>query len=185
MKGIETNLKDCWVIEPDVFEDERGFFFEGFNADKFKAITGVNFVPKQLNQSGSIKGVLRGLHFQNSPKAQAKLVSCPQGELLDVAVDLRKDSPTYKQSFTVRLSEENKKQLFIPKGFAHGFVVLSEYGKLMYQVDELYSPKHDTGIAYNDPDLNISWVLKPEEIILSNKDQSLKSLAETEINLSS
>ena len=183
MKGTETNLKDCWIIEPDVFEDDRGFFFEGFNAEKFKSITGIDFTPRQLNQSGSIKGVLRGLHFQNAPKAQAKLVSCTQGELLDVAVDLRKDSPSYKQSCTVRLSEENKKQLFIPKGFAHGFIVLSEYAKLMYQVDELYSPEHDTGIAYNDPELNISWVLQEDEIILSNKDKNLKRLTETEINL--
>ena len=182
MKGTETSLKDCWIIEPDVFEDERGFFFEGFNAEKFKAITGVDFIPRQLNQSGSIKGVLRGLHFQNAPKAQAKLVSCPQGELLDVAVDIRRKSPTYGQSISVRLSEENKKQLFIPKGFAHGFVVLSDYAKLMYQVDELYSPEHDTGIAYDDPSLNISWVLPKEEIILSNKDQQLKNLSETPIN---
>ncbi len=182
MKGTETSLKDCWIIEPAVFEDERGFFFEGFNAEKFKRMTGVEFIPKQLNQSGSIKGVLRGLHFQNAPKAQAKLVSCPQGELLDVAVDIRRKSPTYGQSISVRLSEENKKQLFIPKGFAHGFVVLSDYAKLMYQVDELYSPEHDTGIAYDDPSLNISWVLPKEEIILSNKDQQLKNLSETPIN---
>ena len=182
MKGTETSLKDCWIIEPDVFEDERGFFFEGFNAEKFKAITGVDFIPRQLNQSGSIKGVLRGLHFQNAPKAQAKLVSCPQGELLDVAVDIRRKSPTYGQSISVRLSEDNKKQLFIPKGFAHGFVVLSDYAKLMYQVDELYSPEHDTGIAYDDPSLNISWVLPKEEIILSNNDQQLKNLSETPIN---
>lgn len=182
MKGIETNLKDCWVIEPSVFEDERGFFFEGFNYDKFKALTGTDFTPRQLNQSGSIKGVLRGLHFQNAPKAQAKLVSCPSGELLDVAVDLRKDSPTYMKSFSVRLSEENKKQLFIPKGFAHGFIVLSEYAKLMYQVDEVYSPEHDSGVAYNDPSLNISWVLSEDEIILSKKDQELKNVSETAFN---
>lgn len=182
MKGTETNLKGCWVIEPDVFEDERGFFFEGFNAGKFKSLTGVDFIPRQLNQSGSIKGVLRGLHFQNAPKAQAKLVSCSHGELLDVAVDLRKNSPTFKQTFSVRLSEDNKKQLFIPKGFAHGFIVLSEYAKLMYQVDEVYSPEHDSGIAYNDPELNISWVLSKGEIILSNKDQNLKNISETKID---
>ena len=182
MKGTQTNLKDCWIIEPDIFEDDRGFFFEGFNAEKFKTLTGTKFVPRQLNQSGSIKGVLRGLHFQNSPKPQAKLVSCTQGELLDVAVDLRRDSPTFKKCCTVRLSEENKKQLFIPRGFAHGFIVLSEYAKLMYQVDEVYSPQHDSGIAYDDPELNISWVLPESEIILSNKDQNLKPLAETEFN---
>ena len=182
MKGTETKLQDCWVIEPDVYEDERGFFFEGFNADKFKSITGVDFSPKQLNQSGSIRGVLRWLHFQNEPKAQAKLVSCAEGELLDVAVDLRKDSPTYRDSFAVKLSEDNKKQLFLPRGFAHGFVVLSEYAKLMYLVDQVYSPEHDAGIAYNDPDLNISWVLPTDEIILSTKDQHLKNLSETPIN---
>lgn len=182
MKATETNLKDCWILEPDVFEDERGFFFEGFNADKFRKATGTDFIPVQLNQSRSVKGVLRGLHFQNLPKAQAKLVSCSEGELLDVAVDLRKDSPTYKESCAVRLSEENKKQLFIPKGFAHGFVVLSDNAKLMYLVDELYSPEHDSGIAYNDPELNISWVLPESEITLSNKDQNLKNLSETETN---
>ncbi|MEM6642735.1 MAG: dTDP-4-dehydrorhamnose 3,5-epimerase [Bacteroidota bacterium] len=182
MKGTETNLKDCWILEPDVFEDERGFFYEGFNSQKFKTITGKDFIPKQLNQSGSVRGVLRGLHFQHPPKAQAKLVSCTQGELMDVAVDLRKNSPTYKKSCVVRLSDENKKQLFIPEGFAHGFIVLSEYARLMYQVNEVYSAEHDAGIAYNDPELNISWVLSEEEITLSGKDQNLKPLVETEIN---
>lgn len=181
MKGIGTNLKDCWVLEPDVFEDERGFFFEGFNANKFRKITSIDFSPKQLNQSGSGRGVLRGLHFQNAPKAQAKLICCIQGELLDVAVDLREDSPTFKQHFAIRLSEENKKMLFIPKGYAHGFIVLSEYARLMYQVDEVYSSDHDTGIAYNDPELNISWLLPESEIILSSKDQALNTLEDTYI----
>lgn len=179
MNGTETNLKDCWELEPDVYEDERGFFYEGFNSEGFKGITEIDFLPKQLNQSGSVKGVLRGLHFQNSPKAQAKLVSCIQGELLDVAVDLREDSPTYKKHIAIRLSEKNRKSLFIPKGFAHGFIVLSEYARLMYQVDEVYSSEHDTGIAYNDPELDIDWLLPESEIILSNKDQSLSTLKET------
>ncbi len=182
MKGTETKLKGCWILEPDVFEDERGFFYEGFNAEKFRTIVGIDFIPKQLNQSRSAKGVLRGLHFQLEPKAQAKLVSCTEGELIDVAVDLRADSPTFKDHVVVRLSDENKKQLFIPKGFAHGFLVLTEYARLMYQVDELYSPEHDSGIAYNDPELNISWVLPETEIILSNKDQSLKTITETALN---
>ncbi|MEM6736406.1 MAG: dTDP-4-dehydrorhamnose 3,5-epimerase [Bacteroidota bacterium] len=182
MKGQETALKDCWVLEPDVFEDKRGFFYEGFNAEKFEAITGLNFTPKQLNQSGSVRGVLRGLHFQLQPKAQAKLINCIQGELLDVAVDLRKNSPTFKQHIVVRLSDENKKLLYVPKGFAHGFQVLSDYAKLIYQVDEVYSSAHDSGIAYDDPHLNISWIGTESEIILSNRDRQLKNLSETEIN---
>ena len=182
MKAEQTNLKDCWILEPDVFEDERGYFYEGFNADRFKKYTGFDFCVKQINQSRSSKGVLRGLHFQLAPKAQAKLVSCIEGEVLDVAVDLRKDSPTFGESSIVRLSSHNKKHFYIPKGMAHGFLVLSENAKLMYQVDELYSPEHDTGIIYNDPDLNIAWGYPEQEIILSKKDQKLPTLKETEIN---
>ncbi len=182
MKGTETKLKDCWILEPDVYEDERGFFYEGFNSEKFKKIVGVDFVPKQLNQSRSVRGVLRGLHFQLNPKAQAKLVSCTEGELIDVAVDLRANSPTFKEHVVLRLSDENKKQLFVPKGFAHGFMVLSEYARITYQVDEIYSPDHDTGIIYSDPEINVSWILPESDIILSIKDQSLKKLAETAIN---
>jgi len=182
MRGEETKLKGCWILEPDVFEDERGYFYEGFNGGKFHRLTGVDFNVKQLNQSGSIKGVLRGLHFQRTPKFQAKLINCLEGEILDVAVDLRVNSSTFKQYVLVRLSEENKKLFFVPKGFAHGFLVLSDYAKLMYQVDEMYSPEHDTGIAYDDPDLNISWGLPKEEIILSEKDKQLKKLSEIDIN---
>ena len=183
MKGKETNLKDCWVIEPDVFEDERGYFYEGFNSSKLFALTGIDFSVKQLNQSGSVKGVLRGLHFQYPPKSQAKLINCIEGEVLDVVVDLRKQSETYLKYFIIRLSSENKKLLFVPKGFAHGFLVLSEYAKLMYQVDEGYSPEHDSGIAYNDPDLNISWGIREEDILLSKKDMELKTLSEEKIQL--
>ncbi|GAB4250009.1 MAG: dTDP-4-dehydrorhamnose 3,5-epimerase [Ekhidna sp.] len=179
MKGFETQLKDCWVLEPDVFEDERGYFFEGFNAAKFNALTGLTFEPKQLNQSKSEKGVLRGLHFQHPPKAQAKLVTCLEGEILDVAVDLRKDSNTFGEHFMVRLSEENKKHFFIPKGFAHGFLVLTENARLMYQVDEIYSPEHDDGIYHADSDLNISWGFDPDKIILSEKDKNLKRIKDT------
>lgn len=182
MKGLETNLKGCWVLEPDVYEDERGYFFEGFNSEKFKKITGVDFKVKQLNQSRSVKGVLRGLHFQLEPKAQAKLVTCPEGEILDVAVDLRKSSETFGKHFLIRLSAENKKHLFIPRGFAHGFLVLTEHAKIMYQVDELYSADHDTGIIYNDPDLNISWGVLEDDLILSAKDLQLKTLSESDIN---
>ncbi|MEP5614015.1 MAG: dTDP-4-dehydrorhamnose 3,5-epimerase [Cyclobacteriaceae bacterium] len=183
MKAEKTNLEDCWILEPDVFEDERGYFYEGFNTEKFKNLTGFDFSVKQINQSRSSLGVLRGLHFQKPPKAQAKLVSCIEGEVLDVAVDLREKSATYGQFALVRLSAENKKHFFIPNGMAHGFLVLTESAKLMYQVDELYSKDHDTGIIYNDPNLNISWGMSDEEIILSEKDKKLPSLKEYEFNL--
>ncbi len=179
MKVEQTNLRDCWLIEPDVYEDQRGFFYEGYNEKKFRDATGIQFYVRQINQSRSSFGVLRGLHFQVSPKAQAKYVSVIEGEVLDVAVDLRKDSSTYLEHFAVRLSADNKKHLFIPKGMAHGFLVLSEHAKLMYQVDELYSQEHDGGIAYNDPDINISWGLSDEEIILSEKDTLLPTLKES------
>lgn len=182
MKASGTNLKDCWILEPDVFEDERGYFYEGFNIQKFKKATGIDFEVKQINQSRSSKGVLRGLHFQTGEKAQAKLVSCLEGELIDVAVDLRPNSETYRQYCIVRLSAHNKKQLYIPKGMAHGFLVLSEHAKLMYQVDELYSKEHDSGIMYNDPDINISWGVPDEEIILSEKDKNLPLLKESKLN---
>ena len=179
MKAEETRLKNCWVLEPDVFEDERGYFYEGFNSQEFKKATGFDFNVKQINQSRSSKGVLRGLHFQTGEKAQAKLVSCLEGELLDVAVDLRSNSPTFGRYATVRLSAHNKKQLYIPKGMAHGFLVLSEHAGLMYLVDELYSKEHDSGIIYSDPELNISWGVPDNEIILSAKDQTLPTFHES------
>lgn len=182
MKALQTNLKDCWVIEPDVFEDERGYFYEGFNSVKFKEEIGIDFHVKQLNQSRSSKGVLRGLHFQHAPKSQAKLVTCTEGEILDVAVDIRPDSATFKQHFIIRLSAENKKSLYIPKGFAHGFLVLSEHAKLMYQVDEVYDHELDDGIAYNDPALNIPWGLSEDKVILSKKDAQLKVLSEIKLS---
>lgn len=182
MKSERTNLKDCWILEPDVFEDERGYFYEGFNCKKFKDATGFDFNVKQINQSRSAKGVLRGLHYQTGEKSQAKLVSCIEGEVLDVAVDLREDSTTFGQYSMVRLSAHNKRHFYIPKGMAHGFLVLTDHAKLMYQVDELYSKEHDTGIIYNDPDLNISWGLPEDEIILSEKDQNLPELKDAKID---
>ncbi len=182
MNAVETNLKDCWIIEPDVFEDERGYFYEGFNSKKFKNATGFEFDVKQINQSRSSKGVLRGLHFQSGEKAQAKLISCIEGEVLDVAVDLRKDSPTFCEYSLIRLSAHNKKHFYIPKGMAHGFLVLTDHAKLMYQTDELYSAEHDSGIMYDDPDLNISWGIPEEEIILSKKDQNLPTLKQSKLN---
>lgn len=182
MKAEETKLKDCFILEPDVFEDERGYFYEGFNIEKFKNATGLNFDVKQINQSRSSKGVLRGLHFQTGEKAQAKLVSCMEGEVLDVAVDLRKKSPTFGQYALIRLSAHNKKHFYIPKGMAHGFLVLTEHAKLMYQVDELYSKEHDSGIIYNDPEINVSWGISDEDLILSEKDQNLPLLKQTKFD---
>ena len=147
-----------------------------------KQITGFDFNVKQINQSRSSKGVLRGLHFQNTPKAQAKLVSCIEGEVIDVAVDLRKESPTFGQFSMIRLSAENKKHFYFPKGMAHGFLVLTDHAKLMYQVDELYSKEHDNGIIYNDPDINITWGISDNEIILSERDRTLPSLRESKLN---
>jgi dTDP-4-dehydrorhamnose 3,5-epimerase len=175
-------LKDCWIMEPDVFEDARGFFYEGFNSRRFEDATGVHFQVKQINQSRSSYGVLRGLHFQSAPKAQAKFISVLEGEVIDVAVDLRKDSETYMQYELVRLSSHNKKHFYIPKGMAHGFLVISDQAKLMYQVDEYYSPEHDSGIRYDDPSINITWGFKDEEIILSEKDRVLPYFQETEID---
>jgi len=181
MKITTTALKDCFLVEPTVFGDQRGHFFEGFNKAKLEELAGVSFEPKQLNQSKSSHGVLRGLHFQKNPKAQAKLVSCTQGQILDVAVDLRTNSESFGKHVAVILSEDNKRSLFIPKGMAHGFVVLSETAKLMYLVDEVYSPEHDSGIIYNDPDLNINWEMSNSKVILSDKDKALPSLID--INL--
>ncbi|MEQ9402618.1 MAG: dTDP-4-dehydrorhamnose 3,5-epimerase [Cyclobacteriaceae bacterium] len=182
MNAERTNLKDCWIIEPDVYEDERGYFYEGYNSERFKSITGFEFEVKQINQSRSSKGVLRGLHFQHGPMAQSKLVSCIEGEVLDVAVDLRQESETFGKFSMVRLSVHNKKHFYIPKGMAHGFLVLTDHAKLMYQVDELYSPEHDSGIIYNDKDINISWGMAEADIILSEKDKKLPTLKESNFN---
>ncbi len=182
MKVEQANLKDCWILESDVFEDERGYFYEGFNSKKIKEVAGINFDVRQINQSRSSRGVLRGLHFQRTPKSQAKFVSCLEGEVLDIAVDLRNNSPTFGKYAAVRLSAHNKKHFYIPKGMAHGFLVLSEHAKLMYLVDELYSPVHDSGIVYNDPVLNIGWGIPEEEIILSGKDQNLPTFKESYLN---
>lgn len=178
MKVNETKLKGCFICEPIVFGDNRGYFFEGFNESLFYEKTGVNFKLSQHNCSKSSRGVLRGLHFQVPPFEQAKLVFVTSGEVLDVAVDIRKNSPTYGQHITVILSEENKKRLYVPKGFAHGFVALTETASLSYLVEGNYSPAHDTGIMYNDPDLNIDWILDADLISISEKDSRLGSLSE-------
>jgi dTDP-4-dehydrorhamnose 3,5-epimerase len=174
MKFIKTAIPELYIIEPSVFGDTRGYFSESFNLEKFEEnIYPIKFV--QDNESKSSKGVLRGLHFQKPPFEQAKLVRCIQGKVLDVAVDIRKGSITYGQHIAVELSAKNKKQLFIPKGFAHGFVVLSEFATFAYKVDNFYAPDYDSGIKYNDQELSIDWGLKTIEIQLSEKDKNLES----------
>ena len=173
MTARETKLKGCFIIEPSVYEDERGFFFESYNQKRFNDLINdeVNFV--QDNQSFSSKGVIRALHYQLGEHAQAKLVRVLQGKVLDVAVDLRKDSPTFKQHISIELSAENKKQLFIPRGFAHGFVVLSDTAHFFYKCDNFYNKEAEGGIIYNDKTLNIDWILKEDELIISDKDKML------------
>lgn len=181
MPFISTPINGLFVFEPKVFEDARGYFFESFNANVF-ADQNIenNFV--QDNQSKSSYGVLRGLHYQLSPFAQAKLVRVISGSVLDVAVDVRQGSPTYGQHFSIELSAENKKQLYIPRGFAHGFVVLSETAEFFYKCDNFYSKEHDGGILYNDPALNIDWKIDGSHIQVSEKDANLPKFADAANN---
>ncbi len=170
MKIIPTILKDLFILEPTVFEDERGFFFESFN--KMKLLdAGLEYNFIQDNHSKSSYGVLRGLHFQNNPFAQAKLVRVIEGKVLDVVVDIRIESPTYLQHFSLEISAENKLQLLIPRGFAHGFVVLSDTCEFLYKCDNFYDKASEGGIAYNDPSLNIDWMIPETDVILSDKDK--------------
>jgi len=179
MTFIKTNIPDVLIIDPQVFGDERGYFFESFNQKEFEEHIGkIDFI--QDNESKSSKGVLRGLHFQKPPFTQSKLLRCIEGEVLDVAVDLRKESVTYKQYFSIVLSGENKKQVFVPKGFAHGFLVLSETAIIAYKVDEYYAPDHDSGIAWDDEEIAVDWQIDADEIQLSGKDKLLKPLSQTE-----
>ncbi|MGL5260766.1 MAG: dTDP-4-dehydrorhamnose 3,5-epimerase [Bacteroides sp.] len=178
MKIEETHIKGLYIIEPRIFTDDRGYFFESFNQEEFEQHVGpIRFV--QDNESKSSFGVVRGLHFQEPPYTQAKLLRVVQGRVLDVAVDLRKNSPTYGQHFSIELSADNKKQVFLPKGFAHGFSVLSEKAIFQYKCDEFYHPESENGIAWNDPGLQIDWQIPMKYIILSEKDQKYKSLSET------
>jgi dTDP-4-dehydrorhamnose 3,5-epimerase len=181
MTAIETILKGCFIIEPMVFEDNRGYFFESFNQNTFNKLIGqhINFI--QDNESFSLKGTLRGLHYQKEEYAQAKLVRVIQGKVLDIAVDIRNGSKTFGQYVSVELSEENKKQLFIPRGFAHGFIVLSDTAVFSYKCDNFYNKESESGIIYNDKNLNIDWVLKESEFILSEKDMLLKPLNQIQI----
>ncbi len=177
MTIIPTNLQDCFIIEPKVFADNRGYFFESFSEKKFiEKVCNTHFV--QDNESKSSYGVLRGLHFQKPPHAQSKLVRVIKGAVLDVAVDIRKSSPTFGRHIAVELTEENKRQLFIPRGFAHGFVVLQNETIFQYKCDNYYAPESEGGVLWNDPDLNIDWQVPAADIILSDKDKKNPSLEE-------
>jgi dTDP-4-dehydrorhamnose 3,5-epimerase len=174
----QTPLKDCFIVHEKVHGDARGYFIETYNSRDFKAATGLDIEFVQDNQSRSTKGVLRGLHMQRGASAQAKLVRVLEGAVLDVAVDLRKGSPSFGHHFAIELTAENRKQFFVPEGFAHGFVVLSETATFFYKVDKFYEPGNEVGIMYNDADLNINWRLSDAEIILSEKDKNNLTLKE-------
>jgi dTDP-4-dehydrorhamnose 3,5-epimerase len=176
MKVTESPLKGCFVIDQKVFRDERGFFFEAYQQQKFEEAIGqeVHFV--QDNVSVSKKGVLRGLHFQKGNSAQSKLIQVLKGEVLDVVVDLREGSSTFGQHFKMKLSSENRKSIFIPKGIAHGFLALTDDVIFSYKCDALYNPKSEAGILYNDPNLAIDWEIAEQELILSEKDLQLPLL---------
>ncbi|MFY0631995.1 MAG: dTDP-4-dehydrorhamnose 3,5-epimerase [Flavobacteriaceae bacterium] len=178
MKVKETGLEDCLILEPTVFEDGRGYFFESFNQKTFTEKTGITTSFVQDNQSMSQRGVLRGLHFQKGEHAQAKLVRVIKGRVLDVAVDLRPNSVTYGKSFSIELSEVNKLQLYVPRGFAHGFSVLENDTIFSYKCDNYYNKESEGGIIFNDSDLNIDWMLEDHEIQLSEKDKMLLSFKE-------
>lgn len=175
MNIIKTAIEGVVIIEPKVFGDERGYFFESFSQKQFQEeVCDTTFV--QDNESKSSYGVLRGLHFQKGEYAQAKLVRVVKGKVLDVAVDIRKGSPTFGKHVSVELTEENKRQFFVPRGFAHGFVVLSDEAIFQYKCDNFYAPEHEGGIAWNDPELGIDWKIKHEDALLSGKDKLNQSL---------
>jgi dTDP-4-dehydrorhamnose 3,5-epimerase len=183
MNITKTLLPGLLIIEPTIFRDQRGYFYESYNESTLrKHGIGFNFV--QDNQSRSVYGVIRGLHYQTEPRAQSKLVRVLSGEIYDVALDVRAGSPTYGRWFGLVLSGENNKQLLIPKGFAHGFSVLSETAVVFYKCDEFYSPEHDAGVHYNDPELAIDWKIKPGNEIISGKDAKLPPLKDAHKNFS-
>ncbi len=179
MKIEKTELEGVLIIEPDVFGDERGWFMESYNKNKLKEQSGIETEFVQDNHSMSVKaGVLRGLHFQKEPYAQSKLVRCTKGKVLDVAVDLRKDSPTFKKWISIELTGENKKQVFIPRGFAHGFLTLVDDTEIQYKTDNMYSKECDRGIRYNDPEIGVNW--GEIEPILSQKDTEAPFLKDSD-----
>lgn len=177
MKFIRTEIKDVVICEPSVHGDYRGYFVETFREDKLEEFLGYKINFCQDNESKSSRGVLRGLHYQLAPFAQTKLVRVIQGSVLDVAVDIRRGSPTFAKHVAVKLSSTNKKQLLVPRGFAHAFVVLEDDTIFSYKVDNYYSPKNDRGILFSDKDLDINWTIKYEELNLSDKDTKQPTLA--------
>jgi len=180
MNFVKTAIDGVWIIEPRVFADERGYFMESYKQELFERHVGkINFV--QDNESKSVRGVLRGLHYQLPPFTQSKLVRVISGAVLDVAVDIRKKSPTFGKHVAVELSSENKRQLFIPHGFAHGFLVTSPEAVFAYKVDNVYSPQCERGIRFNDPAIGIDWGIPESELLLSEKDRGAKLLNEAEV----
>lgn len=178
MKMYPTPLKDCYILEPTVFEDERGYFYEKFNEKRFEELTGMNGHFVQDNISKSSYGVLRGLHLQKGDHAQAKLVSCLEGRVWDVAVDLRPGSATFGQWYGVELTGENKRQFYVPRGFGHGFSVLSETAVFAYKCDNFYDKASEGGVLWNDEDLGIDWKLPAKDVVLSDKDRIMPRFAE-------
>lgn len=183
MEIIKTNFAGLCIIEPKVYEDSRGYFFESYNQSDYTK-NGLPFMPIQDNESSSGFGVIRGLHYQLKPKAQAKLIRVLEGSIFDVAVDLRKGSKTFGKWFGIELNSVLKQQLFIPRGFAHGFSVLSKQAIILYKCDSLYSPEHERGIIYNDPNLNIDWRIKPGDQTISAKDSNNPLLVDADSNFS-
>ena len=181
MKIIESKFENLFTLEPLTFKDERGHFTESYNYEVLRK-TGIDIRFVQDNQSFSKAGVIRGLHFQNAPKAQTKLVRVLQGAILDVAVDLRRDKPTFRMVHAIELSRDNSKQVIIPKGFAHGFSVLSEFAEILYKCDDTYSKEHESGINIDDPELKIDWKIPLTERIVSAKDKSLPTLKNAKFN---
>ncbi|HCD77631.1 MAG TPA: dTDP-4-dehydrorhamnose 3,5-epimerase [Prevotella sp.] len=180
MKYTKTEIEGVYIIEPKIFNDTRGYFFEAFKQKEFEEnVCKINFV--QDNESKSSYGVLRGLHYQKGEFSQAKLVRVIKGKVLDVAVDIRKSSPTFGKHVMVELSEDNKRQLFIPRGFAHGFLVLSKEAIFTYKVDNVYAPQSEASIKFNDPDLGIEWPIDSSEVLTSEKDLKGKSFKEADL----
>ena len=182
MKLIKTKIEDLFTLDPKVFADDRGYFFESYNKKTLDNLIGKEYNFIQDNESKSSYGVIRGLHYQLAPYSQAKLVRVLDGRVYDVAVDLRKDSPTFGEWAGVELSGENKKQFLIPKGFAHGFSVLSETAVFTYKCDEYYHPEAEAGIIYNDPSIGIDWKIPEKDVKLSEKDKLLPELKNAKIN---
>jgi len=181
MELIRTDFKDLYIVKPRVFPDSRGYFFESYKLESFLE-SGITFTPIQDNESKSTRGVIRGLHYQLNPRAQSKMIRVVVGKIFDVAVDLRKESVTYGKWFGIELDSENKVQLFIPKGFAHGFSVLSETAIIQYKCDNVYSPSHERGISLKDPALNIDWRTDMSTAVISEKDSKHPSFEKAEKN---